>query len=138
MGALDRATGVHRPPWLPLTSAEEVSRMTVQLVNADPKYSTAHLIPPATLGYVHVAAQVHPPSRPGPVLRRGPDKARLETRLKGLGRQLEQLEAVEKVTVFDAIAIPPLERLPYVRERAGSIAVPRFDVVVLVETSSTP
>jgi hypothetical protein len=40
--------------------------------------------------------------------------------------------------VYDAIAIPPLEWLPNVKDRADSIEIPRFDVVVLVETTSPP
>jgi hypothetical protein len=34
--------------------------MDLQIVNPDPKYSTVTLIPPATLGYVHLAAKCAP------------------------------------------------------------------------------
>jgi hypothetical protein len=34
--------------------------MDLQIVNPDPKYSTVTLIPPTTLGYVHLAAEVPP------------------------------------------------------------------------------
>jgi hypothetical protein len=109
--------------------------MNAQIIT-DSRYSTAHFIAPSPFGYIHVGAQVSPPARPGPILRRGPEKVRLENRLKGLARQLEQADRVEKVTVYDAVAIPPLERLPEVKERVGSIEIPRFDVALLVETSS--
>lgn len=109
--------------------------MTTQIV-ADSRYSTAHFITPSTRGYIHIGAEVSPPRRPGPVLRRGADKTRLESRLKGLGRQLEQADTVEKVTVYDATVIPPLERLAQARQRADAFEIPRFDVVVLVDTVS--
>ena len=109
--------------------------MNAQIVS-DSRYSTAHFVTPSPFGYIHVGADVNAPSRPGPILRRGADKFRLENRLKGLARQLEQADNVAKVTVYDAIAIPPLARLPNVKDRADSIEIPRFDVVVLVETTS--
>jgi hypothetical protein len=34
------------------------------------------------------------------------------TKLKEIAQQLEQLDIVEKVTIFEAVAIPPLSRLP--------------------------
>jgi hypothetical protein len=43
--------------------------MDLRIVNPDPKYSAVMLIPPTTLGYVHLAAEVRPPPRPGPVIR---------------------------------------------------------------------
>lgn len=109
--------------------------MDAQII-ADPRYATAHFIAPNTRGYIHLGAEVNAPARPGPILRRGPEKTGLEARLKGLGRQLEQTLDVQKVTVYDAVVIPPLERLPVVKERASTIEIPRFDVVVLVETTS--
>ncbi|WP_063828706.1 hypothetical protein [Actinopolymorpha alba] len=105
-------------------------------ITADPRYSKAHLIDPSPYGYIHIGAEISPPSRPGPILRRSPEKRRLENHLKGLGRQLEQVDNVVKVTVYDAVGIPPLQRLPYVRERINTIELPRFDVAILVETTS--
>ena len=34
--------------------------MDLRIVNPDPKYSTVTLIPPTTLGYVHLASEVRP------------------------------------------------------------------------------
>ena len=110
--------------------------MELKIVNPDPAYATVTLIEPATRGYIHVAAEVRP--RRLPFLQRlpaGREKSALIGRLTQLARQLEDLEAVEKVTVFDALAIAPA-RSAYLKERGDSIRVPRFDVVVLIETTS--
>ena len=72
--------------------------MNAQIVS-DSRYSTAHFVTPSPFGYIHVGADVNAPSRPGPILRRGPEKFRLENRLKGLARQLEQADNVEKATL---------------------------------------
>ena len=108
--------------------------MELRMVNPDPTYSTVSLISPTTLGYVHLAAEVRPPSRPGPVFFSPRDKSELLGGLKVLGRQLEQLAEVERVTVYEARAFA----LPsgYVRHRKGSLRPARFDIVVLVETTS--
>jgi hypothetical protein len=110
--------------------------MELKIVNPDPAYATVKLVEPATRGYIHVAAEVRP--RRLPFLQRlpaGREKGALLGRLTELARQLERLEAVEKVTVFDALAIAPA-RSAYLKERGDSLHVPRFDVVVLIETTS--
>ena len=81
--------------------------MDLRIVNPNPKYSTATLIPPTTLGYVHLAAEVRPPPRPRPVIGTPRRKAELIGGLKVLARQLEQAEAVEKVTVYSATVMAP-------------------------------
>jgi hypothetical protein len=108
----------------------------LKIVNADPRYTRVDLAAPATHGYVHVAAAV----RPNPVPRpegAGPDKARLMEDLKVRGRDLQRLPTVERVTLFDAIAMPPTDRLSgYLRERACAVRPARFDVVMLVRALS--
>jgi hypothetical protein len=106
--------------------------MNLQIVNADPRYSTAKLIEPTTLGYIHVAAEVDPRSMPFLPNRR--EKSKLLSRLKELAHQLERLDVVEKVTVYDAIVIAPPSG--YVKERTASVHVPRYDIVVLIEAVS--
>ncbi len=108
--------------------------MDLQLVNPDARYATVTLIPPTTLGYLHLAAEVHPPSRPGPVLFTPRGKSELIGGLKVLGRQLEQLAEVENVTVYDATVFAPPSG--YVRQRKDTVRPARFDLVVLVETTS--
>ena len=42
--------------------------MELQIVNPDPRYGPAPMMEPATSGYIHLAAEVRPPARPGPIL----------------------------------------------------------------------
>ncbi|WP_067931094.1 hypothetical protein [Alicyclobacillus kakegawensis] len=106
--------------------------MHLQIVNANDKYGRIKLSEPTTLGYIHIAAQTGDPSFPF----RANTDAELLSGLKELASHLEQLDAIETVTVFKAVGLPPVERLPYVRERADSIHVAQFDVVILIETKS--
>jgi hypothetical protein len=101
------------------------------IVNPDPRYTKVRLIEPSSLGYIHIAAEVSPPRSLLPRGRRR--KAGLLAGLRELGRQLEQFDAVVRVTVFDAVAIAP----PSLHaRRRPSAQVARFDVVVLVEAAS--
>jgi predicted component of type VI protein secretion system len=108
--------------------------MPVELVNKDPRYSKVHLIDPAPLGYLHLAAEVQAAHRPGPVLRRSRDKQQLFGVLKWQARQLAGLDAVERVTVYDAVVFAP----PWgdVKDRPATLPAAWFDVAVLAETSS--
>jgi hypothetical protein len=107
--------------------------MPVELVNPDPRYSKVHLIDPARLGYLHLAAEVQAAHRPGPVLRRSRDKQQLLGVLKWQARQLAELDAVERVTVYDAVAFAPPGG--DVKDRPALPAA-WFDVAVLAEASS--
>src|SRR5215211_4365492 len=108
--------------------------MDLRIVNPDPKYSTVTLIPPATLGYVHLAAEVRPPPPPGPVIRTPRQKAELIGGLKVLARQLEPVAGVEKVTIYTATVMAPPSG--YVRQHKDQVRPARFDIVVLVETTA--
>jgi hypothetical protein len=108
--------------------------MPIEMVNANPKYGKAKLIDPSPLGYIHIGAEVAPPSRPGPVFRVGGDKRALLERLKEDARRLVQLDNVERATVFRAIALMPAGE--YVKQHPEKPPA-KFDVVVLVETVST-
>src|SRR5437867_4969911 len=103
--------------------------MPLELVNPDPRYSKVHLIEPAPLGYLHLAADVQAAHRPGPVLRRSRDKHQLLGVLKWQARQLTQLDTVARATVYDATAFTPPAAYGKDPPRPA-----RFDVVVLVET----
>ena len=107
--------------------------MPVQLVNQDPRYGKAHLIEPAPLGYLHLAADVEAVHRPGPVLRRSRAKQQLFGALKWQARQLARMEAVETVTVYDALAFVPASGDATSR---SALRPAWFDVVILVETVS--
>jgi hypothetical protein len=109
--------------------------MDLQIVNPDPRYSPATLQEPALSGYLHLAAEVQAPARPGPLFR-ARERSELLARLVALARRLETVDGVEQVSVYEAIATPPFSRFPYVKERVPENQFPRFDVVVLVETTS--
>jgi hypothetical protein len=64
------------------------------------------------------------------------EKAALLRRLKQRARQLEQLEDVETASVFKAVTMPPFHRFPYIKEHTDSLRLARFDIAVLIETSS--
>lgn len=115
---------------------ERKERHEMRIVNPNPRYPRATLVEPATLGYIFLAAEVHP--RPAPFVPNGREKSRLLARLTSIAHQLESLAAVEKVTVFDAIAFAPPSAYVkrQIEQRPDAIQVPRFDVVVLIETSS--
>lgn len=109
--------------------------MELQIVNPDPKYRKVELTEPTNYGYIYMAATV----RPGrlPLVPPSAKRARLLRRAKRLARDLGRVDGVIRVTVFRAIAMPPTARLsPYLRERKSSIHPPKFDVLVLVETTS--
>jgi hypothetical protein len=108
--------------------------MPVAIVNPNPRYGKVHLVEPAPLGYLHLAADVEAAHLPGPVLRRSRDKQQLFGVLKWQARQLAQLDTVERVTVYDAIAFTPPGG--DVAGRSTPLRPPWFDVVVLVETVS--
>jgi hypothetical protein len=112
------------------TSGEPVGKL--RIVNPDPRYARVALIEPTTLGYILVGAEVHP--RRAPFVPSGHDKKALLAQLATLARALEQLDGVAKVTVFDALAFAPPSA--YVRQRQDRFRLPRFDVVVLIETRS--
>ncbi len=109
--------------------------MQLHIVNPDPRYAPATLAQPSLSGYLHLAAEVRPPARPGPLFRARARSALL-SELEPLARALEDVDGVERVSVYEAVAMPPFRRFPYVRDRANEIHLPRFDVVVLVETTS--
>jgi len=108
--------------------------MGLCIVNADPRYSQARLIEPTTLGYIHVAAEAAP--RRLPFLPDGHEKSELLSQVKRLAHDLAQLAAVERVTVFDAIAFAPPSA--YVKARGDAVRVAHFDIVALIETTPTP
>jgi hypothetical protein len=108
--------------------------MPLALAHPDPRYGKVRLIEPASLGYLHLAADVQASHRTGPVLRRSRDKQQVLGVLKWQARQLGQLDAVERATVFDALAFAPSGG--YVKGRSAPLPAAWFDVVVLVETVS--
>jgi hypothetical protein len=103
-------------------------------VSTRTRYGKVHLIEPAPLGYLHLAADVQAAHRPGPVLHRTRQKHQLLGVLKWQARRLAQAEAVQRATVYDALAFTPPGG--YVKDRPAPLPAAWFDVVVLVETAS--
>ncbi len=106
--------------------------MHLQIVTADPKYTKVRLVEPTALGYIHIAAEVHP--RAVPILPNRRAKSKLLAELKRLAHRLAQLDVVERVTMFDSTGYSPLS--PDLQERADAFHIARFDIVVLTETTS--
>lgn len=106
--------------------------MSVHIVNADSKYGRVLLQESTTSGYIHIAAQTCEPSFP---FRANTDPTLLEG-LKELVSHLHDLECIETIHVFRAVGLPPVSRLPYVKDHADTIRVARFDVAVLMETKN--
>jgi hypothetical protein len=105
--------------------------MPVELVNPDPRYGRVLLAEPAPTGYLHLAADAGAAHRAGPVLHRSGSKRQLLGALKSQARQLARHDAVERVTVYDAVAFAPPGGAK------SDAAVPAwFDVVVLAEVAS--
>jgi hypothetical protein len=106
--------------------------MELEIVNGNPTYPPVKLIEPTTLGYIHMAAVVQP--RRVPFMLIGHEKAQLLARLKHLAYRLAHLDAVEKVAIFHAVVAAPPSA--YGKQHRDSIHLPRYDFVVLVETTS--
>jgi hypothetical protein len=111
---------------------DEEPIVDLKIVNPQPKYAKVTLIQPPPLGYIHVAAAVDPPRGRTPFPGKSPQKATLLTRLQSLARQLERLGTVDKATVYRAILVVP--PAGYAKQNTPHVA--RYDVVVLIETTS--
>ncbi|NRQ36739.1 hypothetical protein HII36_33615 [Nonomuraea sp. NN258] len=107
--------------------------MPLQIVNPEAGYGRVELADPAPSGYLHVGGHVRP--RP-PFMPMNRGKLELFRRLHRCAQRLRARGDVKRVSLFDALAMPPFARLPYVRDRRESVHLPRFDVAVLVETAS--
>lgn len=104
--------------------------MSLQIVNANGKYGRVALQETTTQGYIHIAAQTSEPSFP---FRANTDPELIEG-LRELVHALEQLDSIERINVFRAVGLPPVNRLPYIKDHSDSIRIARFDVAVLIET----
>lgn len=122
----------------PFEEGREV--MELRIVHPESGYSKATFDEPTQLGYIHIGAEVRPYPLPftpfTPFIPTGTEKSMLLGRVKECSRRLEALDSVESATVFEAVAMPPFSRLPYVGDEVRSSDFPRFDVAVLIETSS--
>lgn len=104
--------------------------MQATIVNDREKWAVPHLQDPLPYGYIHIGASVTPPPQPGPPFA-GPSARRsaLFARLKEVVPDLEQVAGVRRVTLYEAILVPPAQA----DERTRDVPDARFDVAVLIE-----
>jgi hypothetical protein len=98
------------------------------------RYASPPLVSPGGRGYLHLAADVDAPARPGFVFHRSAAHRALVAALKAQAAALEQIAGVTGVTVFDAVLLPPPGY--YRGEWGRHVRPPHFDVAVLVEAVS--
>jgi hypothetical protein len=101
-----------------------------RIVNPGDHYRPAALVEPSPSGYIHIAAEIDPPRRPGPARPR-PARRRALAALSGPARELAggpQTLSAELFTVAGFTPQPVPERY---RDSVG-----RYDVVVLIKTET--
>lgn len=94
--------------------------ITGQRTHANPP---APYVEPAPYGYLYLGFRVAPPRRI-PFVPSSPRRREVLRRCQDLTRRLKELDQVIAATVYRAVAIQP------------SSTSPRFDVIVLIETTS--
>jgi hypothetical protein len=88
-----------------------------------PEYPKAAFAEPLPYGYLYAGLEIDPPGR-SPFVRRSARREEALRECKAVAGRLEALGEVVRATVYRAVLIPPVG------------GAPRFDVVVLVETTS--
>jgi hypothetical protein len=96
---------------------------SIESANPDLIHPQAAFAEPLPYGYVYVGMTVDPPGR-APFVRWSAKREEALEKLKIVAGQLEALEEVVRATIYRAVLIPPIE------------GAPRFDVTVLLETTS--
>lgn len=105
---------------------------SLTVINDGARFPRVNLVEPASSGYLHLAAEVD--KRP-PFLPNSRRKRELIAECKRWCRQLEADPSVVSAVVFDTTLIPP-GRGEFIKERPGKVHVARFDLAVLIETTS--
>lgn len=108
------------------------STRQVRVIGADQGYTSATLTEPTTHGYLLLAAETS--RRPAWLPNPRPKKVLLD-RCRRACAALRSDPSVLDATVFDAIVIPP-GRGAFLRRRPGEVHIARYDLVVLVETTT--
>jgi hypothetical protein len=107
-----------------------------RIVHPEGGYPKPALLPPTTLGYIHIGASLD--VNPTPVVLPNKRRSELLGDIKKLARTVDHLDWVRRVSVFRAIVMPPTSRLSaYLKERGESVALANYDVAVVLETTST-
>ncbi len=105
--------------------------MTVTIVHPQRDLDAPSLVPPPPYGYLLFGATIAPPSGP-PIVRRNATRDSVLTRVAQQLGVLAEHDSVVRATGYRALVIPPA-RPPKFRP---DLEPPRFDVTVLVETTS--
>jgi hypothetical protein len=95
----------------------------MESANPNLKHPRTKFAEPLPYGYIFAGMTVDPPGR-APFVRGSARRDEALEKLKSVAGQLEALDEVIRATVYRAVLIPPI---------AGA---PRFDVTVLLETTS--
>src|SRR4051794_10508082 len=98
------------------------------VINDRAEYGPPAFLEPPTRGYLQIRAAVAPPTGP-PLVLRSARRTQLLSRLRELAEELSRSAAVDRVTVYRAVLLPP-------SGGGGQGRPARSDVVVLVETNS--
>ena len=108
----------------------------LNIVNPDPRYERAQLLEPNTLGYILLECTVVPAKQPFVLPSSG--RSELIGQLKEIARRLSRTEEVVDVHVFRSVVVPPGAKFfEYVKEHPDDVTPANFDVLVLIQTSST-
>jgi hypothetical protein len=93
----------------------------------------ARMLPPNDCGYVLLAAEVDPGAR---FPRQRPAKRQLLVHAKAWCIDLAKRADVVEATVFRAVLVAPGEGIKLIKARAGKVHHARYDVVILLRTTS--
>lgn len=115
------------------SSADSRPEVAMTFASRDPRYGPARLQKPSGHGYLYLAGEVAAPSRPGPVL---PSRRRqaLVEELRRAFPEVTALPQVIRANLFTARAFTPAQS--FTRQDGGRVPAARFDVAVLVETTT--
>jgi hypothetical protein len=98
------------------------------IVNPGDRYRPAALVEPSPNGYIHIAAEISPPGRPGPA---GSSPARTRT-LAALGPLIRDLAGGSPTLSAELFTAAGFTPQPIPERYRG--AVGRYDVIVLIKT----
>lgn len=110
----------------------KMTTKTSTVANERFTFPKAPLVEPTASGYVHLATEVD--KRP-PFLPNSRRKRELAAECKRWCERLETDPRMISAVVFDAFLIPP-GRGEFVKRRPGEVHIARFDLSVLIETTS--
>jgi hypothetical protein len=102
------------------------------IINTGARYRPARLAEPSATGYLHLAAEIDPPSAPGPV-RSSPTRNEALAQLSHRRQALASRPATT-VELYRAAMFPPLSALAIPERYQHDVA--RFDVIVLIKTAA--